>query len=132
MGFTTTPKGSGAIGSASVSKTDGWGFESLLPCVERDFPHHTSKGIIKVSESAVTDSGERDPRHEEREGLNIFGRIALFVRQVISELRRVVTPTREELINYIWVVLGFVGVMMTLTFLLDLGFNSLTKWVFGD
>ena len=27
------PKGSGAIGSASVSKTDGWGFESLLPCV---------------------------------------------------------------------------------------------------
>ena len=26
------PKGSGAIGSASVSKTDGWGFESLLPC----------------------------------------------------------------------------------------------------
>jgi preprotein translocase subunit SecE len=132
QGFTTTPKGSGAIGSASVSKTDGWGFESLLPCVERVFPHHTSEGMSKVSESAVTDSGERDPRHEEREGLNIFGRIALFVRQVISELRRVVTPTREELINYIWVVLGFVGVMMTLTFLLDLGFGSLTRWVFGD
>ncbi len=85
-----------------------------------------------MSESAVTDSGERDPRHEEREGLSIFGRIALFVRQVISELRRVVTPTREELINYIWVVLGFVGVMMALTFLLDLGFGSLTKWVFGN
>jgi preprotein translocase subunit SecE len=85
-----------------------------------------------VSESAVTDSGERDPRHEEREGRGIFGRIALFVRQVISELRRVVTPTREELINYIWVVLGFVAVMMTITFLLDLGFNSLSDWVFGD
>ena len=85
-----------------------------------------------MSESAVTDSGERDPRHDAREGLNIFGRIALFVRQVISELRRVVAPTREELMNYIWVVLGFVAVMMGLTFLLDFGFNALTAWVFGN
>jgi len=84
-----------------------------------------------VSESAVTDAGERDPRHESRESLNIFARIALFVRQVIAELKRVVAPTREELINYIWVVLGFVGVMMALTFFLDLGFTSLTSWVFG-
>jgi preprotein translocase subunit SecE len=84
-----------------------------------------------VSESAVTDAGERDPRHESRESLSIFARIALFVRQVISELKRVVAPTREELINYIWVVLGFVGVMMALTFFLDLGFTSLTSWVFG-
>ena len=84
-----------------------------------------------MSESAVTDAGERDPRHESRDSLNIFARIALFVRQVISELKRVVAPTREELINYIWVVLGFVGVMMALTFFLDLGFTSLTSWVFG-
>jgi preprotein translocase subunit SecE len=84
-----------------------------------------------VSESAVTDAGERDPRHESRDSLSIFARIALFVRQVISELKRVVAPTREELINYIWVVLGFVGVMMALTFFLDLGFTSLTSWVFG-
>ncbi len=84
-----------------------------------------------MSESAVTDAGERDPRHESRESLNIFARIALFVRQVIAELKRVVAPTREELINYIWVVLGFVGVMMALTFFLDLGFTSLTSWVFG-
>jgi preprotein translocase subunit SecE len=84
-----------------------------------------------VSEVAVTDAGENDPRHEKREGRSIFGRIALFVRQVISELRRVVTPTREELIRYIWVVLGFVAVMMMLVFLLDLGFGSLSSKVFG-
>ena len=84
-----------------------------------------------MSESAVTDAGERDPRHESRESLNIFARIALFVRQVISELKRVVAPTREELINYIWVVLGFVGVMMALTYLLDFGFSALSNWVFG-
>ena len=85
-----------------------------------------------MSESGVTDSEEKDLRHESRGSRNIFGRTALFVRQVISELKRVVTPTREELINYIWVVLGFVAVMMTLTFLFDLGFTALTSWVFGE
>ncbi len=85
-----------------------------------------------MSESAVTDSGEKDPRHDSREGRNIFGRIALFVRQVVSELKRVVTPTREELVNYIWVVLGFVAVMMAITFAFDFGFSWLTNWVFGD
>ena len=85
-----------------------------------------------MSESAVTDSGERDPRHKSRENLNFFGRTALFVRQVASELKRVVTPTKDELIKYIWVVLGFVGVMMLLTFLLDAGFTALSSWVFGD
>ncbi|WP_062383820.1 preprotein translocase subunit SecE [Demequina iriomotensis] len=84
-----------------------------------------------MSESAVTDSGEKDPRHETREGLSIFGRIALFVRQVISELRRVVTPTRPELIRYIWIVLGFVAVMMLLVFVLDVSFGWISQKVFG-
>ncbi|WP_062380665.1 preprotein translocase subunit SecE [Demequina pelophila] len=84
-----------------------------------------------MSESAVTDSGEKDPRHESREGLNFFARIALFVRQVISELRRVVTPTREELIRYVWIVLGFVAVMMTLVFVLDIAFGWAATKVFG-
>ncbi len=84
-----------------------------------------------MSESAVTDSGEQDPRHESREDRNIFGRIALFVRQVISELKRVVTPTREELIRYIWIVLAFVAVMMLIVFLMDLLFNWLSAMVFG-
>lgn len=85
-----------------------------------------------MTESAVTDSGDKDPRHESREGRNIFGRIALFVRQVISELRRVVTPTREELIRYIWIVIAFVAVMMLITFALDFVFNWGSAQVFGD
>ncbi|MFN3865666.1 MAG: preprotein translocase subunit SecE [Demequina sp.] len=84
-----------------------------------------------MSESAVTDSGEKDPRHESREDRNIFGRIALFVRQVISELKRVVTPTREELIRYIWVVLAFVAVMMLIVFAMDFVFNWLAATVFS-
>lgn len=84
-----------------------------------------------MSEVAVTDAGENDPRHEKREGRSIFGRIALFVRQVISELRRVVTPTRDELIRYIWVVIAFVAVMMILVFVLDVVFVWLAAKVFS-
>lgn len=85
-----------------------------------------------MSESAVTESEEKDPRHESRESRNLFGRIGLYVRQVVSELKRVVTPTREEYINYIWVVVGFVAVMMTITFVFDLGFKRLADFVFGE
>jgi preprotein translocase subunit SecE len=84
-----------------------------------------------VSESAVTDSGEKDPRHESREGRGFFGRIALFVRQVVSELKRVVTPSREETVRYIWIVLGFVAVMMLIVFVLDSVLGTLAHKTFG-
>ena len=60
-----------------------------------------------------------------------FARLSLFFRQVIAELRKVVTPTRQELIKYTGVVLGFVVVMMTLVWLLDLLFVWVTTIVFG-
>jgi preprotein translocase subunit SecE len=85
-----------------------------------------------VSDSAVTDAGDKAPRHESGEGLNVFQRIALFVRQVIAELRLVVTPTREEWLRYIWIVLVFVAVMMALVSLMDLAFGWLTSVVFGE
>ena len=84
-----------------------------------------------MSEIDVTDSGEKGHRNNEPERRNIFGRIALFVRQVISELKRVVTPSREETVRYIWVVLGFVLVVMLIVFVLDFVFGILAKKVFG-
>ena len=79
----------------------------------------------------MTDSGEKDPRHESRERRNIFGRIALFVRQVVSELRRVVTPTADEVRRYTIIVVIFVGVMTVLIAGLDLGFGELAAALFG-
>jgi len=60
-----------------------------------------------------------------------FARIALFLRQVVAELRKVVTPTRRELVTYTAVVLGFVGVMMAIVYVLDLGFSALVVFLFG-
>lgn len=63
--------------------------------------------------------------------LNFFQRIALFIRQVFAELRKVVTPTRKELVKYTAVVLGFVVVMMAIVYGLDLLFTWVVNVVFG-
>ena len=60
-----------------------------------------------------------------------FGSIALFVRQILDELRKVVRPTRSELWNYTLVVIVFVTFMMALVSALDYGFGKLVGLVFG-
>ena len=60
-----------------------------------------------------------------------FARIALFLRQVVAELRKVVTPTWRELVTYTAVVLGFVVVMMAIVYVLDLGLSALVVLLFG-
>lgn len=85
-----------------------------------------------MSDSASTtspDGAPRAPEGERRRG--IFARIALFVRQVVGELRKVVRPTRQELFTYIGVVVVFVIVVMAFVGVLDLGFGRLVLWMFG-
>ncbi len=61
-----------------------------------------------------------------------FARVSLFISQVLNELKKVVTPTRRELISYTGVVLAFVIIMMGLVYGLDFGFAALVNWVFGN
>ena len=68
---------------------------------------------------------------EGKKRLGLFGRILRFFREIIAELKKVVTPTRKELINYTLVVLGFVIIMMLLITGLDFVFGQLTGWVFA-
>ena len=62
---------------------------------------------------------------------NPFARIALFIRQVIGELKKVVTPTRRELFSFTTVVLVFVIIMMAIVCGLDQVFSLLVVYVFG-
>ena len=57
--------------------------------------------------------------------------IVLFVRQVISELRKVVTPTGKELGTYVAVVIVFVLVVMAYVGVLDFAIGRLVLWAFG-
>ena len=54
-----------------------------------------------------------------------------FLRQVVAEMRKVVWPSRDQLVTYFWVVLVFVVVVMTFVSLLDLGFGKLAFWLFA-
>lgn len=76
----------------------------------------------------VVPSGDSAPREKK---LNVFARIALFIRQVFAELRKVVTPTRQELGKFTAVVLGFVVVMMAVVYGLDVLFVWIMSYVFG-
>ena len=56
---------------------------------------------------------------------------ALFFRQMVGELRKVIWPTRKELITYTVVCLTFVVFMVIVVTSLDYGFTKLVFWVFG-
>ena len=56
---------------------------------------------------------------------------ARFVREVIQELRKVVWPTRRELITYTTVALVFILVMVGIVTGLDALFGKLVLSVFG-
>ena len=62
---------------------------------------------------------------------NPFARIALFIRQVIGELKKVVTPTRKELLSFTALVLVFVVIMMAIVWGMDQLFGLLVLYVFG-
>jgi preprotein translocase subunit SecE len=61
-----------------------------------------------------------------------FAQVALFIRQVFGELRKVVTPTRKELFSYTGVVLVFVIIMMALVSGLDFVFSFVVNFLFGN
>jgi preprotein translocase subunit SecE len=78
----------------------------------------------------VTDSkAVRGPR--ERSGSDKRTSPAVFYRQVVAELRKVVWPTQEQLVTYFIVVMVFVIIMMTIVSLLDLGLGKLAFEVFN-
>ncbi|QEO08766.1 preprotein translocase subunit SecE [Protaetiibacter larvae] len=85
------------------------------------------KVIDEPSEDVVATA-----KRERAERRSPFARIALFIRQVIAELKKVVTPTRRELFSFTGVVLVFVVIMMGLVYGLDYLFSWLVNWAFGN
>ncbi|GAA3335420.1 preprotein translocase subunit SecE [Amorphoplanes nipponensis] len=67
-----------------------------------------------------------------REGRRGGNRIGGFFREVVSELRKVIWPTRKELLTYTGVVIAFVTVMTTIVALLDYGFGKAILATFGN
>ena len=66
-----------------------------------------------------------------QEEKSFFARIPAFYRQVVSELRRVVWPTRKQVSTYTTVVMVFVTFMIAVIALFDLGLTKVIFWIFG-
>jgi preprotein translocase subunit SecE len=98
-----------------------------------------------MSDSAEAATGlgsadDRDPprgssKVKERRGNPIsraFRAVITFYRQVVAELRKVIWPTRRELVTYTAVVLVFVVFMVAIVSLFDFGASQAVLKVFGD
>ena len=65
------------------------------------------------------------------EKLGIFARVGLYYRQVLSDLNKVVLPTRNMLTTYTAVVLVFVAFIIAVVSVIDLVLTKVVFWVFG-
>ncbi len=83
-----------------------------------------SRGAVSGS-TAVTPRGRRGP-------VTRVKGIGTFYRQVVAELRKVIWPTRNELVTYTTVVVVFVVVMVTIVSIFDFAFSQAVLKVFGD
>ena len=66
-----------------------------------------------------------------RERRSLLARIGRFYREVVAELRKVIWPTRRELVTYTTVVVVFVSMVVAIVAGLDLLFARLVLTVFG-
>jgi len=84
-----------------------------------------------VSQTSTGDMGRSGGKSSAKQRRGPFARSALFFRQVMAELRKVVRPTRNELITYTTVCMVFVVAVMTFVALLDVGLGAIVVRVFG-
>ncbi|MFY7898102.1 MAG: preprotein translocase subunit SecE [Candidatus Planktophila sp.] len=65
------------------------------------------------------------------EKLGLFARVGLYYRQILSELKKVVWPTRNMLTTYTAVVLVFVSFVIAVVSVIDFVLTKVVFWVFG-
>ena len=82
--------------------------------------------LYRLKGTTMTESTE-----QVAEKLGLFARVGLFYRQVVSELTKVVWPTRKQLSTYTAVVMVFVTFIIAVVSIFDLVITKLVFWVFG-
>ncbi|MFJ2698847.1 preprotein translocase subunit SecE [Streptomyces rochei] len=83
------------------------------------------------AEDEDPDSKKKSRKGGKRAKKGPLKRLALFYRQIVAELRKVVWPSRSQLSTYTTVVIIFVVIMIGLVTLIDYGFSHAAKYIFG-
>ena len=133
-------QGSSSIGRAPVSKTGGWGFESLLPCGDpgRDVAKEDREPRDQANVAAPGPGRPRwhprAPQQQQRPAPQPARqpprRPVSSSHEVRGELRKVAWPTRPEVIRYTIVVLFTVVLLDALIFGLDYAFAKAVLFLF--
>ncbi|GGM49934.1 hypothetical protein GCM10011608_38540 [Micromonospora sonchi] len=98
-----------------------------------DADEPVSRGGTATRERAKAESADsRSKTRTDADKVGLFGRVARFIREVVAELRKVIWPTRKELLTYTTVVIAFVTVMLTIVAVFDFAFAKGVLWVFGN
>jgi preprotein translocase subunit SecE len=97
-----------------------------------DADEPVSRGGTATRKRARAESADERKTRKDTERIGLFARIARFFREVVAELRKVIWPTRKELLTYTAVVVTFVAVMLMIVGGLDYGFAKAVLWVFGN
>ncbi|GLZ76859.1 hypothetical protein Afil01_16660 [Actinorhabdospora filicis] len=94
-------------------------------------------GSVKKDEKSLAKAdgtakkSEPTKKSSETEGGQGRGPLRFF-REVVEQLRKVIRPSRKEMLTYTLVVLVFVSVMVALIYGIDLGFTKLVQLTFGS
>ncbi|MEU4566681.1 preprotein translocase subunit SecE [Micromonospora sp. NPDC023956] len=96
-----------------------------------DAEEPVSRGGTATRSRTKADSADSKPRTKSDDRVGLFGRFARFIREVVAELRKVIWPTRKELLTYTAVVVAFVTVVTALVVGLDFVFAKGALVVFG-
>ncbi|MGN7780831.1 preprotein translocase subunit SecE [Mycolicibacterium sp. 22603] len=106
--------------------------------IDDDADTTADTGTVEAGD-AGTDSDEKAakrtkaPKAAKKEGsrVNPFVFVWNYLKQVITELRKVIWPNRKQMVTYTTVVLVFLAFMVTLIGLADLGLVRLVGIIFG-
>jgi preprotein translocase subunit SecE len=158
-GTTAEPSDEGDKTRKAPSSGDTADADSLESPAEEAEPDPASSPTLAVTEAALTTSpavssgaaraaarrsaaragvseskGAATPRRAEKTTVkrpNAFSRFGRFLREVVAELRKVIWPTRNQMVTYTIVVIVFVAFMVALVAGLDLLFAKGVLAVFG-
>ncbi|OBK35685.1 preprotein translocase subunit SecE [Mycobacterium sp. 1245111.1] len=92
-------------------------------------------GAVELTDSDADDSDKakkaKKAKKSDQPSNNPFVFVYTYLKQVVSELRKVIWPNRKQMSSYTSVVLAFLVFMVALIGLVDLGLAKLVMMVFG-
>ena len=116
---------------AAGDRPDDEVYEDVVDAAEADDDDvATDDEPVRGGGTAVRERRPKEKKDVRRAGL--VGMIGRFFREIIGELRKVIWPTRRELLTYTAVVIVFVTIITTIVALLDYGFARGILFSFGN